>query len=430
MGRTKPSLDESDTPIKRGRRTRKDPRAPKRSKSAYIFFAIDRREMVKGELGPGARVGDIAKKTSQFWKALDDEERKKWEEVAKSDRERYQEEKAAYTGPLLIPGDMSTSRKAKKDPNAPKRPLTAFLYFSQRMRPSIKEQNPEWRIAELSQELGRRWREMDEEARKPYTSHEAEERKKYQVVNAKYKEEQGEKEKEKALELEEERKKQKELAKLNQKKQAKADKQRQQQLKEEEEAEEEAENEREQKRERQQQAGKMSRMQDPAFAGSMHDLYRQQAAASAGSDRAGEDGYMGMNQYGNASALAGMFQQEQGMMGYQGMMGSQSAALLAQQQAQAAQAQYGEQAGLYGGLGSAGGLGMGEGGDPYGGVAGMGGMGAYGAGMGGMGGMGAYGAGMGGMGGMSGMGMYGGYGGMMDPSGGSPYGGYMGGYQG
>lgn len=430
MGRTKPAFDESESPLKRGRRTRKDPRAPKRSKSAYIFFAIDRREMVKNELGPGARVGDIAKKTSQFWKALSDEERKKWEEIAKSDRERYQEEKAAYSGPLLIPGDMSTSRKAKKDPNAPKRPLTAFLYFSQRVRPSLKEKNPEWRIAELSQELGRRWREMDDEARKPYTSHEAEERKKYQIVNAKYKEEQEEKAKEKALELEEERKKQKELAKLSQKKQAKADKQRQMQMKVERDAEEDAEEAREQKRERQQQqqAGKMSRMQDPAFAGAMHDLYRQQAAASAGSDRGGDDGYMGMNQYGNASALAGMLQQEPGMMGYQGMMGSQSAALLAQQQAQAqAQAQYGEQAGLYGGLGSAGGLGMGEGGDPY---AGMSGMGAYGAGMGGMGGMsgmGAYGAGMGGM---SGMGMYGSYGGMMDPSGGNPYGGYMGGYQG
>jgi len=177
---------------KKGTRSRKDPRAPKRSKSAYIFFAMNRRDEVKSQLGPKARVGDIAKKTSEMWKALTDKERKTWEDIAFADRERYQEEKASYTGPLLIPGDKSKNGKPEKDPNRPKRPLTAFLYYSQAMRPSLKEKNPTWGIAELSKELGRQWRDMTEAQREPFAQHETEERKKFSVVNAKYKEDKAE----------------------------------------------------------------------------------------------------------------------------------------------------------------------------------------------------------------------------------------------
>ena len=372
-----------DIPAKRSRKTRKDPRAPKRSKSAYIFFAIDQRERVKGILGGGARVGDIAKKTSELWKALSDEEREKWEGIAKADRDRYQVEKASYTGPLLIPGDSAYGKKGKKDPSAPKRPLTAFLYFSQQMRPTLKVKNPEWRIAELSQELGRMWRNMSEEERMPYAKHEEEERKKYQVVNEKWKREQEELAKKRAAEEEEERKRLRDQQKKLLKQQAKLEKQRQL---------EEDQRERQAKLQRQFQ-------QDHAF--SMHDLYRQQAAAQSGRD----DAYMGMSQYTGASALAGMLSQDQGMMGYPGGMGGSSAAAFQAQQ----QALYGDSvAGRYAGLGggAAGMGGMGQDMDPSGmqglGASSIAGMGGYGAAMGmGMGGIG----GMGGA--MPGMGMYG-----------------------
>lgn len=181
--------------MKRNRRSRKDPRAPKRSKSAYIFFAIEIRESVKAEIGPDARVGDIAKLTSRRWKSLTDQQRLHYENVAKADRDRYQEEKAAYTGPLLIPpaedgrSDRKVSKKRQgKDPAAPKRPLSAFLFFSQKTRPSLKKQKPGLRMAEMSQELGRMWREMSEAERMPYTKCEEESRERWLRESAKYKE--------------------------------------------------------------------------------------------------------------------------------------------------------------------------------------------------------------------------------------------------
>ena len=41
------------------------------------------------------------------------------------------------------------TKKKKKDPNAPKNALSAFMYFSKAKRPEIKEDNPEASFGEL-----------------------------------------------------------------------------------------------------------------------------------------------------------------------------------------------------------------------------------------------------------------------------------------
>lgn len=50
---------------------------------------------------------------------MSNEEKNVWEEKASEDRDRYYREKAAYKGPWKIPKD--------KDPDAPKKPMSAFL---------------------------------------------------------------------------------------------------------------------------------------------------------------------------------------------------------------------------------------------------------------------------------------------------------------
>jgi hypothetical protein len=39
--------------------------------------------------------------------------------------------------------------KAKKDPNAPKRPLSAYMFFSSANRTTVKAENPEASFGEL-----------------------------------------------------------------------------------------------------------------------------------------------------------------------------------------------------------------------------------------------------------------------------------------
>jgi hypothetical protein len=58
----------------------------------------------------------------------------------------------------------------EKDPNAPKRPQSAYFFFCGKARPALKKQQPELGFADLARELGRQWGEMDDSQKAPYTA--------------------------------------------------------------------------------------------------------------------------------------------------------------------------------------------------------------------------------------------------------------------
>ncbi|KDQ54550.1 hypothetical protein JAAARDRAFT_49184 [Jaapia argillacea MUCL 33604] len=76
-------------------KAKKDPNAPKRALSAYMFFSSDWRERIKAE-NPDAGFGEVGKLLGAKWKEMDDEEKKPYVEQAAKDKERAEEEKAAY----------------------------------------------------------------------------------------------------------------------------------------------------------------------------------------------------------------------------------------------------------------------------------------------------------------------------------------------
>jgi len=77
------------------RRGKKDPNAPKRGLSAYMFFANEQRENVREE-NPGISFGQVGKILGERWKALNDKQRTPYEAKAAADKKRYEEEKQAY----------------------------------------------------------------------------------------------------------------------------------------------------------------------------------------------------------------------------------------------------------------------------------------------------------------------------------------------
>ncbi|KAI0830111.1 high mobility group box domain-containing protein [Trametes gibbosa] len=58
--------------------------------------------------------------------------------------------------------------KGKKDPKAPKRALSAYMFFSQDWRERIKAENPDAGFGEIGKLLGAKWKELDDEEKKPY----------------------------------------------------------------------------------------------------------------------------------------------------------------------------------------------------------------------------------------------------------------------
>ncbi|OWB50751.1 hypothetical protein B5S28_g3569 [[Candida] boidinii] len=76
-------------------RKKKDPNAPKRSLSAYMFFANEQRDIVRAE-NPGIAFGQIGKLLGERWKALDETGKAPYEAKAEADKKRYEMEKAEY----------------------------------------------------------------------------------------------------------------------------------------------------------------------------------------------------------------------------------------------------------------------------------------------------------------------------------------------
>lgn len=82
-------------PPKKTQRRKKDPNAPKRALSSYMFFANENRDIVRSE-NPNVTFGQIGKLLGEKWKSLSDEEKKPYDEKAAADKKRYESEKELY----------------------------------------------------------------------------------------------------------------------------------------------------------------------------------------------------------------------------------------------------------------------------------------------------------------------------------------------
>ena len=80
---------------------------------------------------PTVKVADILKELIGRWPALDEVTRSMFEQMADNDKQRFRQEKAEYN---MSPKGGYKQTRAKKDPNAPKRPLCGFMTFSNEER--------------------------------------------------------------------------------------------------------------------------------------------------------------------------------------------------------------------------------------------------------------------------------------------------------
>ena len=103
---TKPKSENVSTPDKpseaknRGwpkgkRRYPKGVGAPKQPLSGYVHFLNERRESVRGE-NPDITFSELSKKLAAEWSALPEDEKLKYNEMAKKDKDRYEVEFAEY----------------------------------------------------------------------------------------------------------------------------------------------------------------------------------------------------------------------------------------------------------------------------------------------------------------------------------------------
>ena len=149
---------------------KKDPDAPRRGRSGYLFFCSEHREQVKNSLGGNSKATDVTKELGRLWNALKESKKpadKKilaaYDKSAVDDKVRYHNEKANYTPPETDESENKTilrrgSKKSQKE--GPKRPKSAYLFFCEHHRKELKTDNPDFKSTEVTSELGRLWNEL------------------------------------------------------------------------------------------------------------------------------------------------------------------------------------------------------------------------------------------------------------------------------
>jgi len=156
------------------RKEPRDPDLPKRPLSAVMWFCKAERPAVR-DANPELKVGQIAQILSEHWKACQD--KSQYEEEANRDKQRYKEEMCSYKA--MNPhrpkqhhqqhhypdlgfdlGHPSNSRHSKppRDPDLPKRPLSAFMWFQKAQRSAVSETNPDLKVGQIAQILSEQWK--------------------------------------------------------------------------------------------------------------------------------------------------------------------------------------------------------------------------------------------------------------------------------
>ena len=162
--------------VKRGSSDKiKDPNKPKRGKSAYIFFCAKKREEAKANLGDGAKATEVTSELGRMWNALkastktaDKKLLASLEDEAAKDKDRYNGAMEDYVSPsdeelaAIVPAKKGR-KTSDKDPNAPKRGKSAYIFFCAAMRPQVKEELGEEGKSSIMAELGKRWKELKED---------------------------------------------------------------------------------------------------------------------------------------------------------------------------------------------------------------------------------------------------------------------------
>lgn len=160
---------------------------PRGRMSSYAYFVQKTREDFKKK-HPNENVvfSEFSKKCSDTWKKMSDAEKKKYIQLADKDKKRYDAEMANYVPPKDAKG--KRGKKAKKDPNAPKRALSAFFWFCNDERNKVKDALPVGSsVGEVSKECARRWNGLSQSAKAKYEALAAKDKARYEKEIAIYK---------------------------------------------------------------------------------------------------------------------------------------------------------------------------------------------------------------------------------------------------
>eukprot|EP00550_Attheya_septentrionalis_P012115 CAMPEP_0198303606 /NCGR_PEP_ID=MMETSP1449-20131203/56973_1 /TAXON_ID=420275 /ORGANISM="Attheya septentrionalis, Strain CCMP2084" /LENGTH=341 /DNA_ID=CAMNT_0044006101 /DNA_START=449 /DNA_END=1474 /DNA_ORIENTATION=- len=175
----------------------RDPGAPKRNMSAYLLYQNAMREQFKA-LNPGMTFGQLAKYTSAMYAEMPPAEKEAWVARAEADKARYLHELASYVPPpgydakgdaIIAPlgaKGRGKSGKPEKDPNAPKRNMSAYLLYQNAMRDQFKRENPGMTFGQLAKYTSHMYKNLTPEEKATWDARAAQDKARYDAQISAY----------------------------------------------------------------------------------------------------------------------------------------------------------------------------------------------------------------------------------------------------
>lgn len=181
----KKSKKEPKKESKREVKEKKPEDYPKAALSSYFIFVNEHRDQVK-EKNPNWKLTQVLSEVGAMWKALSDDEKARYQKLADEDKKRFDADMEAYLakgGSVFKRGGKATKgkrAKKEKDPNAPKRAMSAYFYFAGDYRTKHAGVPAKQQMSEA----GAAWGKMSEEEKKPYEELAAKDRQRYEAERA------------------------------------------------------------------------------------------------------------------------------------------------------------------------------------------------------------------------------------------------------
>lgn len=189
---------------------------PKRPESLFLIFARKHRPRLRQEQ-PGLSFSDMSKLLGKLWRAASDEEKEEVAAVHALQRRRFENDvqrlmllhsHKMYTREGVEAGS-GENRPGHPANNAttlgggggggagaitgvtalkrPKRPTTAYLYFTQHGREKLRKENPDLSFSDMGRGLGELWRSLSAEEKAPYYDMHKADRERYEKEEAEWK---------------------------------------------------------------------------------------------------------------------------------------------------------------------------------------------------------------------------------------------------
>merc|ERR1719384_2114730 len=143
----------------------------------------------------GASMAVVGKELANLWKKVSASDKAPFEKKAASDKKTYQSklEKYQKTGNFkkhqmrMVAWKIHVTKKPfRKDENAPKRSLSAYMLYAASVRAKVVKENPDLKVTEVMKEQSAMWKALGDSDRQKFVDKAASEKKKYDTKLARY----------------------------------------------------------------------------------------------------------------------------------------------------------------------------------------------------------------------------------------------------